>query len=246
MANKNTKRRVPAARTAARKPARKMVKLKASMKKAARPKMQAKKSVKTAKIAKIASKLNKSAKVVVPKVPAEPKKKANLSIMPPDVVKREVEGLLSNTNVNEYLKRNVSKTAIDVLYMLSTPRTDEYLAEQLGFKINAVRRILNIMQGYGLTNYYVSKNTKGWLSFAWYVNTTKIAPFLEFVNNTEKESAVVNSNCIDYFMCNECYKSDNLVYTFDAAFETNFKCNCGKNLARMDKSELETMLNASR
>ena len=176
-------------------------------------------------------------------VAEEPKKKANLSIMPPEVVKKEIETLLADERVNEYLKRNVSKTAIDILWMLTTPKTDDHLAEQLGMKINAVRRILNIMQGYGITNYYVSKNTKGWLSFAWYINTAKLSPFLEFVNSAERSNAVINSNCNDYFLCSECYKSDNLVYTFDAAFETNFKCNCGKNLARMDKTEAETMLN---
>lgn len=226
-----------------------MAKTKINKKRASTPRKAAKPVKKMAKPAKAVKKAAAKAvpkgktKIAQPKEVAEPKKKANLSIMPPEVVKKEIESLLSNEKVNSYLTRNVSKTAIDVLYMLSTPRTDEYLAEQLGFKINAVRRILNIMQGYGITNYYVSKNTKGWLSFAWYINTTKLSPFLEFVNNTERESAVINSNCNDYFVCSDCYKSDNLVYTFDAAFETDFKCNCGKNLARMDKTEAETMLN---
>jgi transcription initiation factor IIE alpha subunit len=233
---KNTKKRASPAKNAARKAA----KPKASVKHA----NKIHKTVPAKKPAKAVSKAK--AKVAVPKVAAEPKKKANLSIMPPDVAKREIEALLSNEKVNEYLKRNVSKTAIDVLHMLPTPRTDEYLAEQLGLKINAIRRILNIMQGYGITNYYVSKNTKGWLSFAWYINTTKLSPFLEFVNNTERENAVINTNCNDYFLCNECYKSDRLLYTFDAAFESDFKCNCGKNLARMDKVEAESMLAATR
>lgn len=242
--NKNKKRRAfPAqktARKATRQPARRMT---------AKPKAKANAGAKhrvihSNKTVKAIPKAR--AKIAQPKVVAEPSKKANRSIMPPDVVKREIETLLANGKVNEYLKRNVSKTAIDILYMLTSPKTDEHLAEQLGLKINAIRRILNIMQGYGITNYYVSKNTKGWLSFAWYVNTAKLNQFLEVVNNTERENAVINSNCNDYFLCNECYKNDMLVYTFDAAFESNFKCNCGKNLARMDKTEAETMLNAAR
>ncbi|MDE1865999.1 MAG: hypothetical protein KGH94_05180 [Candidatus Micrarchaeota archaeon] len=227
---KNTKKRTSPAKKSAKRP----------LKKASRPKAPARARPKA-----VPSKKTKAGKAAL-KANAEPRKKANLSIMPPDVAKREIETLLSNEKVNEYLKRNVSKTAIDVLYMLPTPRTDEYLAEQLGLKINAIRRILNIMQGYGITNYYVSKNTKGWLSFAWYINTTKLSPFLEFVNNTERENAVINSNCNDYFLCNECYKSDKLLYTFDAAFENDFKCGCGKNLARMDKVEAETMLASAR
>ena len=238
----NNKRRVSAARKAVRKPIRRVSKPKAQ-KRVARPKIHASKKAAKA-VSKI--KLKLKSKVAQPKAVVEPSKKVNRSIMPPDVVKREIEGLLSNEKVNEYLKRNVSKTAIDILYMLTSPKTDEHLAEQLGLKINAIRRILNIMQGYGITNYYVSKNTKGWLSFAWYVNTAKLNQFLSFVNSAERENAVINNTCNDYFLCNDCYKSDTLLYTFDAAFESNFKCNCGKNLARMDKAEAESMLNAVR
>jgi transcription initiation factor IIE alpha subunit len=237
--NKNKKRRAFHAKKAERKPQSRIVKPKA------RNNIRSKhRIIHSNKAVKVVSKAR--AKTAQPKGVVEPSKKANRSIMPPDVVKREIENLLANGKVNEYLKRNVSKTAIDILYMLTSPKTDEHLAEQLGLKINAIRRILNIMQGYGITNYYVSKNTKGWLSFAWYVNTTKLNQFLEVVNNTERENAVINNNCNDYFLCNECYKNDMLVYTFDAAFESNFKCNCGKNLARMDKTEAETMLNAAR
>jgi transcription initiation factor IIE alpha subunit len=167
------------------------------------------------------------------------KKRPNLSIMPPDVVKKEIDKLLASERATDYLRKNVSRTAVDVICMLASPRTDEYLAEQLGMKINAVRRILNIMQGYGITNYYVSKNTKGWLSFAWYINTSKLDPFLEHINNMERESVTITDNCNDYFMCGNCYKTDGLIYTFDAAFESSFKCQCGKNLARMDRPEAE-------
>jgi transcription initiation factor IIE alpha subunit len=238
MSKKNIKMRTHTVKKVAKAAAKKSSAPKAKMMKS-RPKQAASK-----KVLKAVSKIK--GKVAQPKVAAEPKKKANLSIMAPDVVKKEIEALLMNNNVNEYLKRNVSKTAIDILTMLSTPRTDEYLAEQLGLKINAIRRILNIMQGYGITNYYVSKNTKGWLSFAWYINTTKLTPFNDFVNSAERENAVINTNCNDYFVCNECYKSDNLVYTFDSAFESKFKCNCGKNLTQMDRTEAETMLTAAR
>jgi transcription initiation factor IIE alpha subunit len=174
---------------------------------------------------------------------AQQRTRANINIMPPDVVKKEIERLLANGNATEYLKKNVSKTAVEVISMLATPRTDEYLAEQLGMKINAVRRILNIMQGYGITNYYVSKNTKGWLSFAWYVNISKLDPFLERVSSVEKETIVVGEECNDYFICNNCYKNDKLVHTFDSAFELVFKCACGKSLSRMDRLDAEALIN---
>jgi len=172
------------------------------------------------------------------------RKRTNVSVPHPDEVKLVLDKLLSNERAIEYLKKNVSKMAVDVIGMLVTPKTDEFLAEQLGTKINAIRRILNIMQGYGITNYYISKNTKGWLSFAWYINTSKLQPFLEYVDGMEREKSIVNDGCNDYFVCESCYKSDKYVFTFDSAYESAFKCNnCGKNLNRMNKEEAETLVN---
>jgi transcription initiation factor TFIIE subunit alpha len=169
--------------------------------------------------------------------------KSNVSIPDAETAKDTVETLVANDNAMEYLKKNVSKRSLEVLSMLVTPKTDEYLAEKLELKINAIRRILNIMQGYGITNYYISKNTNGWLSFSWYINTSKLQPFLDYINNMERESAVVNENCNDYFICNDCYKSDKIIYPFEAAFENNFRCNCGNKLDRMDSAEVAGMLN---
>ncbi len=176
----------------------------------------------------------------------KPKEKirSNVSISNPEEVKASLDKLLLNMHAVEYLKKNVSKMAVDVIGMLVTPKTDEFIAEQLGMKINAIRRILNIMQGYGITNYYISKNTKGWLSFAWYINTSKLPPFLEYVNSIEKEKSVVTDTCNDYFVCESCYKNDRFVFTFDSAFENNFKCNgCGKNLNRMNREEAQLLIN---
>ncbi len=171
-------------------------------------------------------------------------RRPNISVPQPDEVKSALNNLLNNAMAVEYLKKNVSKMAVDVVGMLVTPKTDEYLAEQLGIKINAIRRILNIMQGYGITNYYISKNTKGWLSFAWYINTSKLPPFLDYVESMENDGSIISDKCNDYFICDSCYKSDMFVFTFDSAFENNFKCiSCSKNLSRMDKTEAEALLN---
>ncbi len=162
---------------------------------------------------------------------------ANISISPPDEVKAVLQELSSNETAVNYLKKNVSKRAIDVIGQLSVPKTDEDLAEILGMKINAVRRILNILQGHGVTNYYVSKNVNGWLSFAWYVNVSKLRPFFTYVENVENKRPVINSECNDYFVCNSCYVDNKLIFTFDAAFESNFKCaSCGNGLFMINKN----------
>lgn len=172
------------------------------------------------------------------------RKRVNVSIPKPEDAKGAIDTLMANDRAIEYLKRNVSKKAVDVLGMLSAPKTDEFLAEELDMKINAIRRILNRMQGYGITNYYISKNTNGWLSFAWYINTSKLAPFLEYIDSMDTNKSIVNESSDDYFICNNCYKDNKIVYPFDAAFENNFKCDsCSKNLSRMGRSEIQELLN---
>ena len=194
------------------------------------------------KVSDVAAKLKETAAKLKERE-ATARKKVNINIPQQEEAKIAISKLLNNERAVEYLKKNVSKMAVDVVDMLATPKTDEFLAEQLGMKINAIRRILNIMQGYGITNYYISKNTKGWLSFAWYINTSKLSPFLDYVDGMEKEQSVINEKCNDYFMCDACYKTDKFLFTFDSAFENSFKCNnCGKNLNRMNREEVEVLI----
>ncbi len=147
--------------------------------------------------------------------------------------------LFANDFVMDYLKKNVHKNAMDVLALLQSPNTDEAIALQLDMKVNSVRRVLNIMQGYGITNYYVAKNTNGWLSFAWYININKIGSFFDYIKSMKgDEYAVIKDDCNDYFMCKKCYAEDNIIFTFDAAYEAGFKCaSCGSKFDRISKEE---------
>lgn len=177
---------------------------------------------------------------------ADEVKKATMGLPAALETKDAIDALLRNERVIGYLKKNVSKKVTDVISLLTAPRTDEYITEKLGIKINAVRRMLNIMQNYGITNYYVSKNKDGWLSFAWYVNTGKLPSFLEYVQTVEAERPMIDADCNDYFVCNGCYSESKLIFTFDAAYEAGFKCSaCGKVLERVgDKTDVEKLLAA--
>jgi transcription initiation factor TFIIE subunit alpha len=177
----------------------------------------------------------------------EAAKKVSMGLPDSSEAKGAIDALMQNEGGMTYLKKNVSRSVADVIGMLTVPRTDEYIAEKLNIKINAVRRMLNIMQNYGITNYYISKNKNGWLSFAWYMNTSKLPTFLEYVRGVESEKSMIEENCNDYFVCNNCYKENKLIFTFDAAYEAGFSCNaCGKNLERLGgKSDVERLLNES-
>ena len=171
------------------------------------------------------------------------RKEVVANIYTPEEVNAALQQLSEDEAVVGYLKKNVSKRALDVLNALTTPKTDDALAAELDMKINAVRRILNLMQGAGITNYYIAKNVNGWLSFAWYINMSKIPPFFDYVNSVEMSRPMVNSECNDYFVCKNCYEATKLLFTFDAAFEEDFKCNsCGKNLAAMNRDEATTLI----
>ena len=184
----------------------------------------------------------KKAKTVAEAVKHASRTPSAAPIMEPGEIKKAISYITEDQEVSEYLKKNVSRNSIEVISLLATPRTDEYISEQLGLKINAVRRILNIMQGYGLTNYYVAKNTNGWLSFAWYINPDKAEAFAKQVNSIKETNTVIQDECNDYFFCKSCYNNDKLVFTFDAAFEVNFKCACGKSLVSLDKDSVKALL----
>ena len=156
-----------------------------------------------------------------------------------------IDMLVNDATIADYLNKNVSRHAQEVLRLLDTPKTDEEIAASLDLKINAVRRILNIMQGYGITNYNILKNVEGWLSFAWYINGNKIDQFFDYVKNTDMAQGILKDDCNDYFICNSCYNETKFIFTFDAAFEAGFKCNsCGKPLNQVDKSKVTELLNA--
>lgn len=169
------------------------------------------------------------------------KKKPQLSSYTPEQIEAAINMIKSNDAVKEYLTNNVSSLTLSVMDELKAPATDEAIAAKLNIKINAVRRILNILQNYGITNYYIAKNTNGWLSFAWYINVDKIPSFINsIIPNEEKKDIEIDENCNDYFICPSCYKETKIIVPFDSAFENNFKCSfCSASLERVDKEQFE-------
>ncbi len=154
-----------------------------------------------------------------------------------------IEKLGSNPDAIDYLTKNVGKASTDIISLLKKPRSDEEIAGILDMKINAVRRILNIIQGYGITNYNVSKNKDGWLSFTWYIDDRKAYQFFDYISERSNSTTdVVNNDCNDYFICSKCYRENRLILTFDAAYESGFKCVCDNNLSQMDRSEIESVI----
>ena len=158
--------------------------------------------------------------------------------------KEIIESIMQNETIISYLNKNVSKRASEVLCLLENPKTDEQIAEMLDMKINGVRRILNIMQGYGITNYNISKNVDGWLSFSWYINNNKVDQFFDYVKSVSSTENTIKDGCNDYFICNKCYNDSKMIFTFDAAYEANFKCSCNKMMTRISKEDVGGLLSS--
>ena len=196
------------------------------------------KSVKNTIAAKAAaSKKRAEQKAVDKKVAFEEAKKIRK-----EEVSVVLETLLQNSKAMEYIRQNVSRKAEEVLCLLVEPKTDEQISAQLDLKINTVRRILNILQGYGVTNYATSKDDKGWLSFFWSINTNKIGQFFDYIDTNGHGVSIVTDNCNDYFICKDCYKENSLIFNFDAACEANFRCTCNSKLDRIDRSGAEKLV----
>lgn len=190
------------------------------------------------------TKVDVNGRIVEPKLRStRSRREAVANLYTEDEIRAAVNELSRNEAAAGYLKKNVSTRALDVINKLVVPKTDEALAAELDMKINAVRRILNMMQHYGITNYYIAKNVNGWLSFAWYINISKLPPFFDYIDSIENKKPTINNDCNDYFVCNGCYEATKLIFTFDAAFEENFKCGaCGKNLAMLDKVQATALI----
>ena len=156
--------------------------------------------------------------------------------------KQIIDGMLADGQSSDYLERMVSQKAKDVIALLSRPRSDEEIAKKLDIKINTIRRILNVLQGFGVTNYSISKSKDGWLSFVWEIDTKKAGFFTDYINSGELKTDIVTDSCNDYFVCDKCYKENRLILTFDAAYESNFKCVCEKNLSQVTKEQVSTLI----
>ncbi|MGC8669899.1 MAG: hypothetical protein ACP5TL_01965 [Candidatus Micrarchaeia archaeon] len=174
------------------------------------------------------------------------RQKKMLNVTIPENASDIINTILTNEYAADYLKKNVSKRALEVIELLSTPKTDEDIADALNMKVNAVRRILNILQGYGVTNYHISKNNNGWLSFGWYINMNKLPTFFDYIKSLNANKIVMNDSCNDYFICRKCFDNEKFVYTFDAAFESEFRCKtCNAQLERIDKKDVENLVSGT-
>ena len=158
--------------------------------------------------------------------------------------KQRVDGLLENAVFADFISKNVGKKAINVIKLLNAPQTDEKIAADLDVKINEVRRILNVLDSYGVARYDTNKDSKGWLTFKWYLDGEKLTELHQSAMNSRSERGMkMPDNCNDFFYCGKCYEEAKVILPFDAAYEMQFRCEgCGKALKQLSKEEAKVLL----
>ena len=163
------------------------------------------------------------------------------------IEKTRIEGLLENELFSEFISKNVGKKAISIIKLLNDPQTDEKLAADLAVKINEVRRILNVLDSYGVARYDTNKDSKGWLTFKWYLDGEKLTELHQTALTAKMEGVNrLPENCNDFFYCTKDYAEQKVIMPFDAAFENEFKCdNCGKSLKQLSKAEATVLFEES-
>lgn len=216
-----------------------------SSKKAGRP--VARKTVRLTAKAKPAARLLAGNTAGAAKIKTSIKTKKAKAIVPVMIPSTEVvEGVgraLEDVLFLDYVAKNVGSQANDVLRELSKgPRKDEQLAETVAIKLNEVRRVLNLLNKHGIVRYDVKRDSSGWLTFEWHVDYVAFSDFYKGLGEkSESPSNGLPENCNDFFICSGC-KKQGILYPFDVAYEKSFKCNCGKSLEMLSRTEAEVYI----
>ena len=193
----------------------------------------------------------KSVKVAAPKVVKESLKERREKEQ--EVIVNEqrkhdikvVEDVFADPHFSEHLVATMGDRSVDVVKALyKKPQTDEKLTEKLEMKINEVRRVLNMMNGHGITKYDVTKDSSGWLIFTWRVDAEKLFEYANARKQTDSVPAsALPENCNDFFFCKKCYDNNTIVLPFDSAIEHSFKCvDCGSKLDMIDRQNAELFI----
>ncbi len=157
-----------------------------------------------------------------------------------------INTVLANDAFVEYIHTNIGRYGVEVMKRLTMPKTDDMLANELNVKVNEVRRVLNLLSGYGITKYDTEKDSKGWLTFHWHVDVEKLLEFNTEISTKKEEVSVrLPEDCDDFFVCEKCFDYNKVVLPFDVAFEHSFRCpDCNRPLKRLSKEEAKALLMA--
>ncbi len=148
-----------------------------------------------------------------------------------------IEDVAADEHFSAYVNSKIGENTVSVMKELSIPKTDDAVAENLQLRINDVRRILNLLNTDGVARYVVNKNSKGWLSFKWYIDEAKLNKLMSRLKeSTAVVSEALPENVGDFFICEKC-EATGRFFTLDEVFQSSFKCEKGHILKRIDRQQ---------
>ena len=181
-------------------------------------------------------------------VPAETKKQglirmaAEAQVVKDAEAKVRAQSLVSDPSFLEFISKNVGTKANDIITtLMEGPRVDDKIAEALSLKLNETRRMLNMLNTYGVVRYNINKNNEGWLSFVWYLDYGAVEVLNTKVKSVFEDKGTLPEGCNDFFVCPVCSEKHKIVLPFEVAFENKFKCSCGKGLTMISRERAEQM-----
>ncbi|MDE1855681.1 MAG: hypothetical protein KGH49_00355 [Candidatus Micrarchaeota archaeon] len=154
-----------------------------------------------------------------------------------------INSVVSEQHFTNHVSRSVGKRAKEIIQLLAEPQTDDAVAEKLGIKINEVRRMLNTLNTFGVTRYNVNKDSKGWLTFKWYVDANKLKELHgEILEKSNMSGFKAPDGCNDFYICPKHYEEQRTIFPFETALEMGFKCECGTSMKQVNRVEVEQLV----
>ncbi len=137
----------------------------------------------------------------------------------------------------EALTGENGRRIVEILLNSQGGRSDEELAQELNLRVNDVRKLLYELSKQGFVAYIrMTKGESRWYSYYWY---TDIDMLKHSINRRMNEVIRVLNERLAYEESQTFYicPNDSSRYTFDEAFENNFRCiQCGFELIEVDNS----------
>lgn len=132
---------------------------------------------------------------------------------------------------------------LDLLLKKKVEMLDEDIANAMGVKVNNVRKVLYVLADHGfVTSRKTRDKETGWYIYYWKANVEQINNILL---NRKREileklrSRLDFESSTTFYLCPEDFTR----FTFDEAFEEQFKCpKCGIPLVFYDSEKIKTIL----
>mgnify|MGYP001772851337 CR=1 FL=1 len=139
----------------------------------------------------------------------------------------------------EALAGESGRRIIELLLNSQSGKSDEEIAQELNLRVNDVRRLLYELSRYGFVAYIrMTRGDSRWYNYYWYTDKNMLKQGID--KRISEVMRILNERLAyeesqTFYIC----PNDMARYTFDEAFENNFRCiQCGSELVEVDNTKV--------